>query len=115
MIPETLAQAREYALWFTAVVGGVSALWLVLRWIRGGVRWVDVVAGLPARLDTQDRVLDEIRHEVTYNNGTSVKDAVDRIEKALTEHVGKANADDADQWAALDKLADLIDNRPDDT
>jgi hypothetical protein len=38
-------------------------------------------------LAAQDRVLETIRHEVEFNNGSSVKDAVVRVEKKLHEHL----------------------------
>lgn len=66
----------------------------VLPAIRVGARIADKVTGVPAnpitgqtavpglfeRLDHQDGVLETIRHEVEFNNGTSVKDAVTRVE-----------------------------------
>lgn len=38
-------------------------------------------------LKAQDDVLETIRHEVEFNNGSSVKDAVTRIEKRFDEHL----------------------------
>lgn len=38
-------------------------------------------------LKDQDGVLETIRHEVEFNNGSSVKDAVSRIENRLDEHL----------------------------
>ncbi|GGH93700.1 hypothetical protein ACFFGR_09095 [Arthrobacter liuii] len=40
-------------------------------------------------LANQDGVLETIRHEVEFNNGSSVKDATLRLEKGQTEHVAK--------------------------
>ncbi|MBT2537187.1 hypothetical protein [Arthrobacter sp. ISL-69] len=38
-------------------------------------------------LAEQSAVLETIRHEVEFNNGSSVKDAVTRIEKQLDDHL----------------------------
>jgi hypothetical protein len=43
-------------------------------------------------LAAQDGVLETIRHEVEFNNGSSVKDATLRLEKGLTEHGTKLEA-----------------------
>jgi hypothetical protein len=43
----------------------------------------DAVPGLFERLDHQDTVLETIRHEVEFNNGSSVKDGVMRTEAGL--------------------------------
>jgi ubiquinone biosynthesis protein UbiJ len=40
-------------------------------------------------LAKQDDVLETIRHEVEFNNGSSVKDATLRLEQGQTEHVAK--------------------------
>jgi hypothetical protein len=40
-----------------------------------------------AKLEEQSGVLETIRHEVEFNNGSSVKDAVTRIEKRLDDHL----------------------------
>jgi len=45
------------------------------------------------RLDGQDDKLDEIQHEVTNNDGSSLKDSVDRTEAALAEHLEWAKTD----------------------
>lgn len=44
-----------------------------------------VLARQDAVLDRQNEVLETIRHEVQYNSGTSVKDAVRRIEGHLKD------------------------------
>lgn len=80
----------------------------ILPAIRKVSRFIDRVSGVPAdeetgqhevvglfaRMDRQDAklaeqsdVLETIRHEVEFNNGSSVKDAVTRIEKRLDDHL----------------------------
>lgn len=87
------------------ILGGLSlvgfVIWKVGPVFRKWSRFVDRVVGVPAdpktgqkevpgifeRLDHQDGVLETIRHEVEFNNGSSVKDAVTRVEKALNDHL----------------------------
>lgn len=52
------------------------------------------IPGLFERLDNQDAVLETIRHEVEFNNGTSVKDAVTRVEKKINDHLAKQDRED---------------------
>lgn len=40
-------------------------------------------------LAAQDRQIEEIHHEVQFNNGSSVKDAVTRVESVLTQNTKK--------------------------
>ena len=41
------------------------------------------MADTTATLKSQDEKIAEIHHEVQYNNGTSVKDSIERIEDHL--------------------------------
>jgi hypothetical protein len=82
--------------------------WKVAPVVRKWSRFMDRVTGVPAdpktgqpeilgifeRMDHQDEtlkeqsvVLETIRHEVEFNNGSSVKDAVRRIESHLNESI----------------------------
>jgi hypothetical protein len=86
-----------------AIIGALIAwFWRKgLPALRKWSRFADRVMGVPAdshtgqpeipgifeRMDAQDAVLETIRHEVEFNNGSSVKDAVTRVEKALTDHL----------------------------
>ena len=72
-----------------------------------------VIEQLPAFIERTDTAIADIRHEVKFNNGSSVKDAIGRVErgvKGLHEKVDeqKKTLDAAD--AALRK--DLEDTRP---
>ena len=93
----------------TAAVLGGFLLWFLRKGvpaIRKFWRVIDRMVGVPAegnhpaqpglfeRMDHQDATLQEqsgvletIRHEVEFNNGSSVKDAVTRIEKRLDDHL----------------------------
>lgn len=59
------------------VVGFVAKGWPKLR---AGIRLIDTLGALPGRLDGIDQKLFEIHHETHKNDGSSIKDAVDRIE-----------------------------------
>jgi hypothetical protein len=70
-------------------------VWKVAPVVRKWSRFIDRVTGVPEdpktgqkeilgifeRMDHQDAVLETIRHEVEFNNGSSVKDAITRTEK----------------------------------
>jgi hypothetical protein len=43
--------------------------------------------GQDEKLAEQSAVLETIRHEVEFNNGSSVKDAITRIEKKVDDHL----------------------------
>lgn len=87
-----------------AAIVGAFLVWVwrkAVPAIRKWSRFADRVMGVPAdprtgqpevagifeRLDHQDGVLETIRHEVEFNNGTSVKDAVSRVERKLDDHL----------------------------
>lgn len=85
---------------FLSIVGvGTFFTVKVIPWLRKWSRVADRMLGVPAdaasgqaavpsiweRLDHQDEVLGVIKHEVEYNNSTSLKDAVRRTENATKE------------------------------
>lgn len=79
--------AAAWVIGFLAVVG-----FLVKSWpkIRAFVKIMDSLAALPQfmadttkTLASQDTKIGDIHHEVRYNNGTSVKDGLDRVEKGV--------------------------------
>lgn len=83
----SVLQAAAWTVGFLAVVA-----FLVKGWpkIRALVKLIDALAGLAkfmadttATLKAQDRKIGDIHHEVRYNNGTSVKDGLDRVEKGV--------------------------------
>jgi len=75
------------AIAIAAVVGVPVALVKLWPIIKRMVTVGAILESLPETLQKQDEVLEIIRHEVEFNNGTSVKDAVTRVEKALAEHL----------------------------
>lgn len=63
--------------------------WLrkVISFTDAGTRIVgmaDVIDQLPAFIDRTDKAIEEIRHEVAFNNGSSVKDAIARVETGVS-------------------------------
>lgn len=76
----TLFQAAAWVVGFGLVIG-----FLVRGWpkIRAFVKIMDSLGALPQFMtDTTTKIAD-IHHEVRYNNGTSVKDGLDRVEKGV--------------------------------
>lgn len=94
----------QAALW---IVGAFVALTFIVKawpFIRNTFRILDALVRLP---DVIEKV-DQIHHEVHFNNGSSVKDAVMRVEvgvKGLHKRV------DAIDRAAKEVRADLIHER----
>lgn len=83
----------------------IIALWLIVRllvkfwpWLRKVMALTSALAQLPDFIERTDKRIAEIHHEVHYNNGSSVKDAVERVElgvKGLYERMDDAEAADA--------------------
>lgn len=114
-------------LWQVALV--IIALILIIRglvhalpWLRRAIALVDSLSGLPEFIEKTDKRLDEIHHEVHYNNGSSIKDAVRRVEtgvkglhtkvgdleETVTEHIDQSKG-----WKTrLDRLEDTIPKPP---
>jgi len=102
--------------WVGAFVGLVFVVVKAWPWLKRAVRLVDALAQLPDFIDRTDKTLagqdmkiEQIHHEVNYNNGSSVKDAVSRIElgmKATYDQISELNEADA----AI--RADLENTRP---
>lgn len=49
------------------------------------VKVVDILIDLPTKLQAIEDKLEKVEHEVTTNSGTSIKDAVRRIEERLSK------------------------------
>lgn len=101
------------------IIGGTLVIGFIAKgWpkIRAGFRLIDALGDLPDRLDSIEQKIGEIHHEVNYNNGSSVKDAVTRIE---TEQTRQADVQEqqGDMLAAAllsnDQLATAIDDLTD--
>lgn len=92
------------------VIVGVSLVigFIAKGWpkIHAGIRLIDALGSLPDRLDRIDGRLDDIHHETHKNDGSSIKDAVDRI--------GKEQSRQADMLASLlvsdDQITVVVDD-----
>lgn len=111
MIPGWLVDLVYLAPWLVALI--ILIIAIVKLWPYGQrlMRFIDDVAGeperpgFPARPGLMERVA-RIEHEVRTNHGTSLKDAVKRIETGQIEH----RAENETKFAAIDlKLAELAD------
>ena len=65
------------------ITGIVAALIKVWPFISKVVHTIDIISELPDRLDKIERRLENVEHEVKTNGGSSIKDAVKRIEDHL--------------------------------
>ncbi|HEY2644848.1 MAG TPA: hypothetical protein VGI56_13920 [Galbitalea sp.] len=96
----------EWAQWLIAVGSIAGALTAIFFGARKGWRALSVIVkvgdALPAliqlpafiertdaTLAQQNQQIEEIHHEVKYNNGSSVKDAIGRVEKVQTTNSKK--------------------------
>lgn len=86
------------------VLGGFAVLTFVVKawpFIRNTFRILDALVRLPeiiGKVDDMTAQVAEIHHEVHYNNGSSVKDAVRRVEEGVQGLYLRADASDlADQ------------------
>lgn len=113
MAPELQAFLSDVTLWdvfmWLACIGAVFAAFKwVIPFARKIIHFVDDVAGEPARpgiparpglmerlstveakQDEQTAALEVVRHEVTTNHGSSLKDSVKRLEQRFDEHLEK--------------------------
>lgn len=97
----------------TALIRFVPPAWKTLRRFTNTI---DSLADLPefitrtdATLAGQNVKIEEIHHEVNYNNGSSVKDAITRVEKGVKGLYDRADTTDAE---AVLLRADLENTRP---
>lgn len=66
----------------TAIIATLIKIW---PFISKVVKTVDIIAELPDRLDKIETRLMNVEHEVRTNGGSSIKDAVKRIEDHLNK------------------------------
>jgi hypothetical protein len=93
-------------LWVVSIIVALSFLvrWVGKAWpkLRRFVKTMDSLAQLPefmdkttSTLEAQNEQIEQIHHEVHFNNGSSVKDATSRIESkvdTLTATVGEVQS-----------------------
>jgi len=66
----------------TVIVGTLIKIW---PFISKVVHTIDIISELPDRLDKIEARLMGVEHEVKTNGGSSIKDAVKRIEEHLNK------------------------------
>lgn len=73
-------------IWFVFLtVALITAVVKAWPFISNVVRTVDIISELPERLDKIETRLMNVEHEVRTNGGSSIKDAVKRIEDHLNK------------------------------
>lgn len=94
----------------------VLAVGLIIRflvkfwpWLRKLIRLIDSLGQLPDFITRTDSTIAEIHHEVNYNNGSSVKDAVERVELGVKGLYDRMDAADIE---AAHLREDLEDTKP---
>lgn len=87
MTPDQASQfLMDYGpiIWTVFLITGIlAALIKVWPFISKVVKVIDIISELPDRLDKIERRLETVEHEVKTNGGSSIKDAVKRIEDHL--------------------------------
>jgi len=86
------SQAWPWLQWVIAVsvvlgvifgaIRGIPAAW---KFISQFVNTINALSDLPEFIERTNDRIDDIHHEVHYNNGSSVKDAVARVETKTDE------------------------------
>lgn len=87
----------------TIILGAIATLVVTLRkflpWLKRRIKITDSLEELPAFMDevrktlnAQDNDLGVLKHEVLPNNGGSLRDTADRLEKAVANQGKKLDA-----------------------
>jgi hypothetical protein len=76
----SVAQAVVWVLAAFAILAFVVKAW---PFIRNMFNILDALVNLPKYMADTSEKLESIHHEVNYNNGSSVKDAITRIESGV--------------------------------
>lgn len=113
MMPQWISDLINVAPWLGGLALAVFVVWKIAPVLRKFARVVDRITGVPEDKKTgqpaipgifetldhqnvvlkeQSEVLEDIRHEVQFNNGTSVKDGVTRLETDVGELKKKLDA-----------------------
>lgn len=78
---------KSISLWQIAlVIIALSIIWMAFKrfWptLKKAIKLTDALADLPAFITRTDKAIEDILHEVKYNNGSSVKDGIRRLEES---------------------------------
>lgn len=106
----------------TFVVGAIRGIPPAWRAISKFVATINALSALPEDLEKQDAFreqvkitlaaqdvkIEQIHHEVNYNNGTSVKDGITRVEKKVDGAIAELGVIRDDQKIASDAAARAV-------
>lgn len=90
--------ALQLVFWAVAIVALITAIVRLWPFLKNAVQIVDALVQLPAlakRVTAMQRQIDSIHHETHTNNGSSIKDALGRVEKGVSGLHGRM--DDVDR------------------
>lgn len=79
---ETVSVAQA-VVWFIAAFAVLAFMVKAWPFIRNTFSILDALSTLPKFMEETAHKLESIHHEVNYNNGSSVKDAIVRIESGV--------------------------------
>lgn len=103
MTPEQFWESVSVAQAVVWIVAGFAVLAFVVKawpFIRNMFNILDALVNLPKYMADTSEKLESIHHEVNYNNGSSVKDAITRIESGVM----KAELHMKDQDRRMDEI-----------
>lgn len=87
-VPTPALHLQEWALWAAAVVAGLTALGWIGKRARAALRRAFATwRHWESRLDLLDRL---VTHELQPNTGSSMKDALQRVERRQEQHMREA-------------------------
>ena len=90
--------ALQLVFWAVAIVALITALVRLWPFLKNAVQIVDALVQLPAlakRVTAMQGQINSIHHETHTNNGTSIKDALGRVEEGVSGLHGRM--DDVDR------------------
>ncbi|MCC7038457.1 MAG: hypothetical protein IT560_14305 [Alphaproteobacteria bacterium] len=92
--------------YLVAAAAGGGVAWKVVKWLWATIRWINRLADDAQAFAAVLPVIINIAHQFERNNGASLRDAIDRIEKIANEAADKAKAT-ADEMAQLRKETEV--------
>lgn len=110
--------AVQVGFWIVAAILLIAAIVRLWPWITKSIKTIDALAGLPDFMRRTEQFMkrtearvEEIHHEVQFNNGSSVKDAVKRVETGMVGLHTKLDAhllEAADRDKRIDDIEDTL-------
>lgn len=91
--------ALQLIFWVVAIVSLLAVVLRIWPVLSKAVTIINAVSGLPAFIARTDEKIDQIHHETHYNDGSSMKDALERLEEGVaglyttTEALGAADTE----------------------